>query len=165
MQVHRPAAIGEGAAVAGVEIALRRQPLGQQHVVRRQFDVPVGDAPDIQCAMEAPLMQVAHRDQHAVHEHRMVGRQQQRAQRLAGTEGIGRDAHRLHVPRPRMAPAIHAAVPEPDDRRRAAAGRAARTSPTRERFHRHLAARGGDAGAGGEAGRLDERTAAAVRTT
>ena len=36
----------EGGAVAGVEVALGRQVLGQQHVVRRQFDMPVLDRGD-----------------------------------------------------------------------------------------------------------------------
>ena len=52
----------------------------------------------------------------------MVGRQAHVAARAAEAESVGGDAHRPNVGGTRMAPAIDAAMTEPDHRRRAALG-------------------------------------------
>jgi hypothetical protein len=66
--------------------------------------------------------QVPHGDQHAVPEHRMVGREPQIAARLAGAETVAGDADGPNVGRPRMLGARDEAMAEPHDARRAAPG-------------------------------------------
>ena len=73
MQHGGAAAIGEGAAVAGVEVAFGRQALGEQHVVRWQFDVPVGHFVRRLLRDGRVIDQIADRDQHAVEEHGVIG--------------------------------------------------------------------------------------------
>ena len=79
-------AIGECAAVAGVEIALRGELFGEQQPVRWQFDVPVGGAPDRFLRDRGAVDQIADRDQAPLGEDGMVGREQQVAPRPGRTK-------------------------------------------------------------------------------
>jgi len=65
---------GEGRPLAGFQIAFRRQPLGQQQRVARQFHVPIDDPLDRLPRDGGAVDQVADRDQDAIGEHRVVGR-------------------------------------------------------------------------------------------
>ena len=73
MQHGRLVAAREGAAVAGVEIALGGQALGQQNVMGGQFDMPIGDGLHRHLRDGAAVHEVTDGDQHAVDEHGMVG--------------------------------------------------------------------------------------------
>ena len=111
--------IVEVRAVAGIEIALAGQPLRQQHVMRVQFDMPIGDAPHRLLHDRRVVHQMPHRDQHAIDEHRMIGRQHEVADRPATAKGAGGDAHRVHVPGSWMRGRLDAAAAEPTQRRQA----------------------------------------------
>ena len=74
--------VAEGGAVAGVEVALAGQPFGQQHGVRGQLDVNVGNL-GRQHRYRSAVDEMAHRHQRAAGKHRMVGGEEQRAMRRA----------------------------------------------------------------------------------
>ena len=61
-----------GGAVAGVEVALHRQPLGQDHVMRGQLDMEIGHPRHIHRPDRPPVHQMPHRHQHAIHKHRVM---------------------------------------------------------------------------------------------
>lgn len=151
-------AIGEGGAVAGVEVAFGRQAFGQDHVVHGgavgagEFEVEVGDGGDVLLDDGRAVDQVADGDQHAVGQHGVVGAEAQVAVRLAGGEGVGVDAHRLDIPGAGVAREGDGAMADPAQ----PAGAAARGERDQvagdEVFDGYFAAGGQDAGAAGEAG-------------
>ena len=78
MQDQRTRRILEHAAIAGIQVAFRRQPLGQQHVMRVQFDMEIGDGRtggflDDGRAVDEQF----DRDQLSVQQHRVGGGQAQ----------------------------------------------------------------------------------------
>ena len=95
MRLRHGAAIGESAPVAGVEVALGRQALGQQHIVRRQFHVPVADFFHRTLADVGAVDEMADRDQVSAHIHGVVRRQQQIAPRQACAEPTMGPLHRV----------------------------------------------------------------------
>ena len=106
-------------AVAGVEIALRRQPLGQQDGVLVQFHVVVIDRRPARLPADGGAVhQLPGADQHAVHEDRVIRRDQQIAVRHVVGEGVAFDADRRHGLRSGMRGQIDAAMAEPSDRAR-----------------------------------------------
>ena len=116
MQHQRRARVGEEAAVAGVEVALRRQPLGEQDGVLVQLDVVVIDrGPAAFLADGGAVHQLPGADQLAVHEDRVIRRDQQIAVRHVVGEGVAFDADRRHGLRSRMRGQIDAAMAEPLD--------------------------------------------------
>lgn len=70
------AAIGEGRAIAGIEIALRRQPRGEQNIVVREFDTKVGDTLAWLLRDGGAGDEVANGDEHAVDEYGMIEREE-----------------------------------------------------------------------------------------
>ncbi len=84
--------------------------------------MPVRYIIDILLTDSRVIQEVANWNQHAIDEYRMVGRQQQITMRTANPESVRRDSHWLHVARTPVAAASHAAMANPDDRRRPAFG-------------------------------------------
>ena len=114
MQHQRRAGVGEEPAVAGVDVALRRQPLGQQDGVLVQLHVVVIDRRPVEFLADGGAVhQLPGADQLAVHEDGVVRRDQQIAVRHAVGEGVALDADRRHGLRTRMAGEIDAAMAEP----------------------------------------------------
>ena len=162
MQLHLATAIGEGAAVARVQVALRRQALGQQHGMGRlaqaglHLHVEIGHLVRFLLQDRGAVQQVAHGDQPAIQQKRVVGRKPQVAERCTGAEGAGFDTHRQHIARARMAPALQRAVADPAHLQRGAEGRQHLVAGV-QILHRHRPIRRGQARAGAEAGILDRR--------
>ncbi len=99
--------VRECRAVACLKVTFRRQPVGEQDVVRGQFDMPISHFINRIACDGPPVNQVTNRNEraHAVVVHvvdRMVGRKQQIASRLAGTKRAGADADGVNVLRPVM---------------------------------------------------------------
>ena len=108
--------VGEEPAVASVEVALRRQPLGQQDGVLVQLHVVVIHRRPVALPADGGAVhQLPGADQHAVHQDRVVGRDQQIAVRHAVGDGVAFDADRRHGLRPQMRGQIDAAMAEPRD--------------------------------------------------
>ena len=74
MQPDRTGRVGEVRAVAGVQIALRRQSIGQQDVMHVEFDVVVADGSAAHLGNRGAVDQIFDRDQRTIHEHRMIRR-------------------------------------------------------------------------------------------
>ncbi len=152
-------AIGEAAAIAGIEIALHRQPLGEQDVMPGQLDMEIKRPRRVLLEDRCPVEEALHRHQEvAVCRPRpggegdgVVRREAEIAARDAGGESAGEDADRLHQLGPEMAAAIDAALANPDDRRQAPRDRP-HPHAGAEILDRDLAPRGHDAGAGEETG-------------
>ena len=120
MQHQRLARVGEEAVVAGVEIALRRQALGEQDGMRVQLDVEILDRrPALLLADRRAVDQLAGADQLAVDEDRVIRRDQQIAVRHVVGERAALDADRRHRLRPRMRGQVDAPPADPLDRLRA----------------------------------------------
>src|SRR5258708_2526657 len=115
MQCRGGAPIGEGSPVAGVEVALAGQDLGQQHIVRRQFDMEVGYVSNILLNHGAAVDEIAHWHEDSLNEHGVVRGQSESAAGDARPEGVTTDTDGLHVPWAGMTPKVHAAMAEPDD--------------------------------------------------
>jgi hypothetical protein len=107
---------GERGPVAGVEVALRRQSLGEQYRVPLEFDVPVDDPGDIFLRDRHAVDEVPSGDQNIIDINRMIRRQPKCTPRKARAERTRRDAHWPHLQRPRMAEAIDAAMADPSHR-------------------------------------------------
>src|SRR5579863_2982154 len=103
-----------------------------------ELDVEIGDSADGDLPDCPPVDQVLHRDQHAVNEHRVIGRQQQIAAWQPGTEGTGGDTHRAYMRRLRMVAAVDVAVSGPDDWFASIAWHGPHTVTDGQSLHGHL---------------------------
>jgi hypothetical protein len=97
-----------------IQKTLRRQPLRQQHVMRRQLQVVVHHPLHRHLRDRRSIDQVLHRDEHVLDVHRMIRRQPDIAMRAPRPERPGRHPHRPHLLRSRGRRAIHLAPPGPD---------------------------------------------------
>ena len=114
MQHERFARVGKEAMVAGVEIALRRQTLGEQDGVGVQLDVEVLDrGPACLLADGGAVDQLAGADQPAVDEDGVVRRDQQVGVRHVVGEGAAADADGRHGLRLRMRGEVDPAAADP----------------------------------------------------
>ena len=74
MQANRgPAAVLERAAIAGIEITLRRKSIGEHHVMRRQLNVEIAHARDRLLDNAIVVHQADGRDQDVIDMDRMIG--------------------------------------------------------------------------------------------
>ena len=154
MQHQRLARVGEEAAVAGVEVALRRQALGEQDGVRVELDVEILDrGPAVLLADGRAVDQLAGADQLAVDEDGVIGRDQQIGVRHVVREGAAPDADRGDGLRVRMRGEVDAAAAEPFHRLGVSSpsDRVSTMSPCSRLSTEPLAGGGQDARAGGEA--------------
>ena len=119
MQHQRLARVAEEAAVPGIEIALRRQPLGKQDRVCSKLDVEIIDrSAALLLTNGGAVDQLAGADQLAAHEDGMIGRDQQIGVRGVVGECVGFDADRRQGFRSRMCSEIYAPMADPLDRLR-----------------------------------------------
>lgn len=109
-------ATGEIGAVAGVQIALRRQPFGEDHCVGVQLNMIIGDLRHMLLTDRRAVHQMAHRDQNAISEYRVVGREQKIAGRLRIAECPRTNANRQHLLGASMTGDLDAAMADPADR-------------------------------------------------
>ena len=114
MRFNERAAVGEGRTVAGVQIGLRGQALGEYHVVSVEFDMPVFDAFDIDLRDRAPIDQARNRHQRAFPGDVVARREPKIATWQALAERVvGRDANRPHRSGLGMAGDVDDATAEP----------------------------------------------------
>ena len=161
MRLDEGAAVGEGAAVAGVEIGLRRQPLGQDHVVPVEFDMPVFDAGDLDLRDRESVDERRGRRQHAKGCDVVARAQPQFTRGLALAESVGRNADRPEGLRIGMRGDVEGAMADPDDGPRRARGGDDEVALAKV-FDGDVAARGGDARAAAVAGERDVRAGGIV---
>ncbi len=79
-------AIGKIAAIAGVQITLRRQPVSQQHLVIRQLNMKIANLINRQLNDRGPIQQVTRGDQHATNKDRVIRADQQLNPRAASPD-------------------------------------------------------------------------------
>jgi hypothetical protein len=103
VQLGKFAGIGEGRAIAVVQIAFARQPFGQDHVMALQLDMVIANLFHLVLNDRRAVDQEAGRDQHALDEDRMARRHAQIARRHSLAERTGTNADGMDFPRPRMA--------------------------------------------------------------
>jgi hypothetical protein len=86
----------------------------------RPFDVVIGHAGSVHPRDRFAIDEQLRRHQHAVDQHRVIGRQIQIARRRGGPERAGGDAHRPDRFRFRIPRAVYRSATDPDDRLRLA---------------------------------------------
>ena len=122
MRLDEGAAVGEGGAIAGVEIGFRRQTLGEDYVVSVEFDMPIFDTVLVDLGDGAAVDQTTDRHQHALGCDIVAGRKPEIAPRRALAEGARANPHRPHRRRIGMAGDFDAPLADPDNRPRRAGG-------------------------------------------
>ena len=160
MQCRHHPAIGEAGTVTGVQVALGRQALGQHDVVRIEFDVPVADGSHFDLRDGRMVHQVPDRDEHAIHEYRMVGGKEQRSPWCTCTEGVRCDLHRKYSLCAWVSGELHSSMADPANRPKVAAHQGCDLIADVQVLHLYFAAAGPDACPGGEAGQRNGASAA-----
>ena len=114
MQDQRCIAVGEHPPIAGVEVAFRRQRLGQQDVMRFKFDMVIRHGMTLIVARDAGTVhQPPRQNQRIVEQHGMIRGHQQIAAWHPIGDRSGADQNRPHLLRCRMAGQIQMAGADP----------------------------------------------------
>ncbi len=96
------ARVGEGHAVAVIEIGLAGQPLGEEHVVRIELDVEIADLLHLVLHHGGAVDELADRHQYAIDVNGMARRETYFVLGHVLAESMALHANRIDFPRPRM---------------------------------------------------------------
>jgi hypothetical protein len=151
--------IREGRPVAGVEVGLRGQPRGNDHLMPLQLNVPVADRVRRHLHYRAAVQQLADRDKNGLvpnlEPNRVVRAEPEIAMRHAGGDRAPGDTNRPDIGWARVTPAVEVAMPKPDDPRQPAVLQRDDGFPHSQPLDRRLTADGQNARARAEARHRD----------